>query len=310
MKIKSQNSGLSIGVDLGGTKIEVVGLNSHGLVRDRRRIETPQGSYGGTVQAIVNLIHEIERGLGEEGTVGIGIPGVISAESGLVKNANSTWLNDHPLGEDLSAALGRPIRIANDANCFALSEATDGAAEGAQVVFGVILGTGVGGGLVVNRQIVAGANLIAGEWGHNPLPWPGLEETPGLKCYCGLQGCIETYLSGPGMTKAYKALAGAKKSPDQIAALANKGDGKAVQVLHEYENRLARALATIINVVDPDVIVLGGGLSNLRNLYQRVPDIWGQYVFSDTVRTELLPAEYGDSSGVRGAAWLWSAKDN
>ena len=224
-----------------------------------------------------------------------------------MKNANSTWLIDHPLEEDLAAALGRPIRIANDANCFALSEAIAGAGAGASVVFGVILGTGVGGGLVVNQKINAGANLIGGEWGHNSLPWPTAKELPGPKCYCGLNGCIETYLSGPAMSREYQASAGTTRSPDEIARLSEQGDDQATQIIYAYENRLARALATIVNIIDPDVIVLGGGLSNIASLYHKVPNIWQQYIFSDVVHTVLAPAEYGDSSGVRGAAWLWSS---
>jgi fructokinase len=237
--------------------------------------------------------------------VGVGIPGAISPATGLIKNANSTWLIGHPLAEDLARALSRPVRLANDANCFALSEATDGAAAGAAVVFGVIIGTGTGGGLVVNGRLVAGANAIAGEWGHNPLPSPEDDERPGPPCYCGRSGCIETFLSGPALARNYSALGGEHVSAAEVASRAEAGDRRAIQCLDRYERRFARAIASIINVVDPDVIVLGGGLSNISRLYANIPRLWPPHVFSDRVDTQLVRAKHGDASGVRGAAWLW-----
>ena len=237
--------------------------------------------------------------------MGVGIPGAISPATGLIKNANSTWLNGRPLADDLSRALGRPVRLANDANCFALSEATDGAAAGAAVVFGVIIGTGTGGGLVVNGRVVVGANAIAGEWGHNPLPSPEDDERPGRACYCGRSGCIETFLSGPALARDYIALGGDDLSAAEVASRAGGGDPRAIECLERYERRFARAIASIINVVDPDVIVLGGGLSNISRLYANIPLLWAPHVFSDRVDTQLVRAKHGDASGVRGAAWLW-----
>jgi fructokinase len=241
----------------------------------------------------------------QTGTIGIGIPGAISRTTGLVKNANSTWLIGRPLDRDLEAALERPVRVSNDANCFALSEATDGAATGAQTVFGVILGTGTGGGVVVNGRVLEGRNRIAGEWGHNPLPWPQEGELPGPRCYCGRSGCIETFLSGPGFAASYQQLSNRYTEATEVVRLAYEGDAKAAWALDLYESRLARALAGIINVLDPDVIVLGGGLSNIGRLYTRVPALWKRFVFSDSSDTPLVAARHGDSSGVRGAAWLW-----
>lgn len=296
---------LRIGVDVGGTKIDIIGLGKGGVVRDRKRVSTPQGSYPGTVRAIVDLVHDLEQNLGMEGSIGIGIPGVISAQTGLVKNANSTWLIGHPLDKDVATALGRPVRLANDANCFALSEAVDGSGAGKDVVFGIILGTGVGGGLVVRRQIVPGRNLIAGEWGHLSLPWPEPDEYPGEACYCGLRGCIETFLSGPTLTRAYHSITGETHSVADMAVLAGQGDAQAEELLAKYEQRLAKALALVLNTVDPDVIILGGGLSQLERLYENVPPKLVEYAFSDTIETKILPAEHGDASGVRGAAWLW-----
>lgn len=295
---------LRIGVDVGGTKIEAVGLNSDGLVRDRRRIPTPTGSYSGTVQAIVNLVRDMERELGEEGTVGVGIPGIVSADTGMVKNANSTWLNGHPLDRELASALGRPVKVANDANCFALSEAIDGAGAGAEVVFGVILGTGVGAGVVVNGRPLSGVNDIAGEWGHNPLPQPQPDELPGPNCYCGRRGCVESFLSGRALAGQYKAATGKTQPASEVALRAQSGDAVAENLLKLYCDRLARSLAVVINILDPQIIVLGGGLSNIRRLYDDVPQLWPQYVFSDQVHTTLAPAMHGDASGVRGAAWL------
>jgi fructokinase len=298
-------AGFRIGIDLGGTKIEGAALDRDGAVCARRRVATPAGDYAGTVAAVAELVRGIETALGARTTVGIGIPGTLTTRTGLVKNANSTWLIGRPLGRDLEAALGRPVRLANDANCFALSEASDGAAAGCQTVFGVILGTGVGGGLVIDGQILVGANAIAGEWGHNPLPWPGPDELPGPPCYCGRSGCIETFLSGPGLAADHRRHGGDDRDCPAIAASAEAGDPKCQTTLERYAERLARALATVINIFDPDAIVLGGGLSAIDALYESVPRLWKPFVFSDEVATRLLPPRYGDSSGVRGAAWLW-----
>jgi fructokinase len=295
---------MRIGVDLGGTKIEAIAIDGPNEVL-RRRVATPRGDYAATLTAVRNLVDAIEREVGTTCTVGIGIPGAISAVTGLVKNANSTWLIGHPLDRDLERALGRPLRVSNDANCFALSEATDGAAQGAAIVFGVILGTGTGGGVVVNGRVIEGRHRIAGEWGHNPLPWPQNGEHPGPPCYCGRTGCIETFLSGPGLTETYVAIAGRRADAAEIAAMAESGDANADEALTIYESRLARALASIINVLDPDVIVLGGGVSNIVRLYGRVPPMLKPFVFSDSADTPIVAARHGDSSGVRGAAWLW-----
>jgi fructokinase len=298
----SDSHSLRIGIDLGGTKTEAIALDRvSGAELARKRVATEKGSYDGTLRTVKELVEGIEAELGREGSVGIGIPGTISPKTGLVKNANSTWLIGKPFDKDLEAALGRPVRLANDADCFALSEATDGAGKGAETVFGVILGTGVGGGLVVHGRLVRGPNAVAGEWGHNPLPWPGRDEQPGHYCYCGKTGCIETFLSGPALERDF----GEGVSAAEIARMAEQGDDKAEGVLSRYEDRLARGLATIINVFDPYVIVLGGGVGNIARLYRNVPRLWGEYVFSDAVATRLLPPVHGDSSGVRGAAWLW-----
>jgi fructokinase len=296
-----------IGVDLGGAKIEAVALAADGTIAVRRRITTPRHDYRGTLTAIASLVRAIELEIHEGASVGIGMPGAISPATGLVKNANSTWLNGQPLSEDLSALLDRPLRFANDANCFALSEASDGAAAGAACVFGVIVGTGTGGGVVINGQPLTGPNAIAGEWGHNGLPRPRLDEVPGPVCYCGQRGCIETYLSGPGLARDHEAATGATLDPAEIARRAEAGDPAAVATFDRYEDRMARALAGVINVLDPDVIVLGGGMSNVARLYEQVPARWPAYVFSDRVVTRLVPPRHGDSSGVRGAAWLWPA---
>jgi len=295
---------LRIGVDLGGTKIEAVALDEQGRERLRRRVPTPRGDYEATVQAVVDLVVGIEREAGEIAGVGVGMPGAISPATGLVKNANSVWLNGKPLSRDLAARLGRPVWFANDANCFALSEARDGAGAGARVVFGVILGTGTGGGIVVDGRILTGPNAIAGEWGHNPMPWPTPEEWPGPSCYCGRSGCIETFLSGPGLSGDHEKRTGERLSPEEIARRAETGDRAAVESLSRYEERLARALASVLNVLDPDVVVLGGGLSNLVQLYEAVPARWGRWVFSDRVDTRILPPRHGAASGARGAAWL------
>jgi len=296
---------LRIGVDLGGTKIEVIALTEDGREQFRQRVPTPAGDYVVTLRAVAELVRAMERELGEPSSVGIGTPGAISRATGLLKNANSTCLNGRPVKQDLETLLGRDVRIANDANCFALSEATDGAARDAEVVFGVILGTGVGGGIVVARRLLVGANAIAGEWGHNPLPLPREQELPLPDCYCGRQGCIETYLSGPGMAALHAAATGTVLSPPEIVARAAAGDECAECTLQLYEDRLARSLANVINILDPDMIVLGGGMSNIDRLYTNVPRLWQRHLFSDRVDTKLARNHHGDSSGVRGAAWLW-----
>jgi fructokinase len=295
---------LALGIDLGGTKIEIIALAESGAVLLRRRRQSPRDSYEKTLDAVRDLVLAAEAELRAEGTVGFGTPGAISPATGLLKNSNSTWLNGRPLDRDLARHLERPIALANDADCLAVSEATDGAAAGAPSVFAVILGTGVGGGLAIHGRVLSGPNAIAGEWGHNPLPWPEPSELPGPPCYCGLNGCIETWLSGPGLARDYRAATGIARESPAIVAAAAEGDAAAEAALCRYEDRLARGLATVINIVDPVTIVLGGGVSNLGRLYARVPAIWQRYVFSDTLRTRLLPPMHGDSSGVRGAAWL------
>lgn len=296
---------MRIGIDLGGTKIEGIALDRDGREVGRERVPTPRGDYDGTITAIADVVGRLEARHGGPASVGVGIPGVISPRTGLVKNANSTWLIGRAFDEDLAAALRRPVRTANDANCFALSEATDGAGAGRPVVFGVILGTGVGGGVVVHGRIVEGANRIAGEWGHNPLPWPAEDERPGPPCYCGRAGCIETFLSGPGLARDHAGDSRQVNDAAAIAGLAADGEAAAAATMARYSNRLARALASVINLLDPDVIVLGGGLSQIDALYAEVPAQWGEYVFSDTVVTRLAHARHGAASGVRGAAWLW-----
>jgi fructokinase len=299
------NPTVRIGVDLGGTKIEAIALDPSGQVVARRRVATPRGDYDATVRAIAELVRVLEAELGETGSVAMGMPGAISPVSGLVKNANSTWLIGRPLDRDLRVALGRDVRLANDANCFALSEATDGAAAGARVVFGVIVGTGCGGGIVVDGHVLTGPNAIAGEWGHNPLPWAEGGELPGPPCYCGQRGCIETFLSGPGLARDYGTLGGDGLSAEDIVSRAADGDADAKAALRRYESRMARALASVANLLDPDVIVLGGGMSNVTCLYENVPRLWGRWAFSDRLDTRLVAPLHGDSSGVRGAAWLW-----
>jgi fructokinase len=296
---------MQIGIDLGGTKIEALALAADPPVGARRRVPTPR-DYSGTLDTIARLVAELESEAGRQGTVGIGIPGVVTRATGLVKNANSTWLIGRPLQADLEARLARPIRVANDANCFALSEAIDGGGRGFDTVFGVILGTGVGGGIAIRQRIHDGPNQIAGEWGHNPLPWMTDEERASApECYCGKRGCIETFLSGPGFELDYARLAGTKLSSQKIVQAASGGDAHAVQALRRYEDRLARGLAAVINVIDPDAVVLGGGMSNLPDLAPAASGLLPRYVFSDTVLTKVLPNVHGDSSGVRGAAWLW-----
>jgi fructokinase len=300
---------LRIGIDLGGTKIEIAALDAAGEMRLRRRVATPADDYAGTLAALVALVEAADRELGAKGRVGIATPGSESLRTGRMRNANSTCLNGQPLRQDLERRLGREVRIANDANCFALSEAVDGAAQGARVVFGVILGTGVGGGVVVDGRVLTGANGIAGEWGHNPLPLPAAHDHPLPLCYCGRRGCIETYLSGPGLGADHAAVSGERFDAEEIARRADAGDAACDATLARYEARLARSLAAVINLLDPDVIVLGGGLSNVARLHASVPRLWGEHVFSDEVRTRLVPARHGDSSGVRGAAWLWNDAD-
>lgn len=296
---------MRIGVDLGGTKIEVAVLDDSGGTAFRHRRPTPQGDYRATVAAVAALVGLAESETGSRGNVGIGIPGTISPATSRVKNANSTWLNGQPLDKDLEEALQRPVQIANDANCFALSEALDGAAAGLRSVFGVILGTGVGGGLVLDGQLLTGANAIAGEWGHNPLPWPGAAEFPGPECWCGKRGCIESWLSGPALSRQHRERTGTALDASEVGKLATDGDASAAQSMNRYEERLARALAHVVNLLDPEAIVLGGGLSNMPRLYENLPELWGEWIFSDRVATRILPPRHGDSSGVRGAAMLW-----
>jgi len=309
---------MRIGIDLGGTKIEALALGQNGRERARWRIPTPrlgdaEASYHAIVDGIAGLVRGIEQELGERGTVGVGIPGAISLATGLVKNANTTCLIGHPLDRDLGRALGRTVRLENDANCFALSEASDGAAAGAGTVFGVILGTGVGGGIVVRGKALGGRNAIAGEWGHNPLPWATVDERPGGRfcrpCYCGQAGCIETFLSGPNLAADHLAATGEATATHDIVARAEQGEPAASATMARYVDRLARGLATVINVIDPHAIVLGGGLSNIALLYDAVPKAWSRWTFSDHLDTPLVPPKHGDSSGVRGAAWLWSPEE-
>ncbi|BDG02979.1 ROK family protein [Anaeromyxobacter oryzae] len=296
---------MRIGVDMGGTKIEAVALDESGRPLLRRRVPTPRDDYGATLGAIAGLVRELELAVGEPGTVGVGIPGALSPATGLVKNSNATWIVGRPLDRDLAARLGRPVRLANDANCFALSEATDGAGRGAVVVFGVILGTGCGGGVVVRGQVLTGRNAIAGEWGHNPLPWAGEGEWPGPPCHCGRRGCVEGFVSGTGLERDFREATGEAAGAREIVARAAAGDGAAEGAVGRLEDRLARALAAVVNLLDPDVIVLGGGLSNVARLYETVPGLWARWIFSDRVDTPLLPPVHGDASGARGAAWLW-----
>jgi fructokinase len=296
---------LRIGVDIGGSKIEIAALGEDGAERLRRRIATPHRGYGAALAELAELVVAAERALGEPARVGIGLPGAISPRTGLVKNAYATPFNGQPLKRDLERLLDRELRFENDANCFALSEATDGAARGQRLVFGAILGTGTGGGIVLEGRILGGANAIGGEWGHNPLPWMAPDEYPGPRCYCGRSGCIERFVSGPALAADHASATGQHLEPAAIAARAADGDRECAQTLQRYERRLARALAHVINLLDPDVIVLGGGLSQIPSLYANVPGLWTQYAYSDTVDTSLVRAAHGDASGVRGAAWLW-----
>ncbi len=297
--------GLRLGVDLGGTKIEILALDAGGRERFRKRVATPRGHYEATLAAIVALVDEAEAALGATGTVGVGTPGSISRATGRLRGSNSVCLNGQPIRADLERLLAREVRITNDANCFALSEASDGAGRGAGVVFGAILGTGVGAGIVVRGRVLDGPNGIAGEWGHNPLPWPRDDERPGPACFCGRRGCIETFLSGPGLERDHLAANGEPLTAHEIVARAAIGDAACAATLARYEERLGRALAHVVNLLDPDVIVLGGGLSNADSLYAGVPALWGPWVFCDRVDTRLARHVHGDASGARGAAWLW-----
>ena len=316
---------MRIGIDLGGTKIEGLALHADGRELARLRVATPRDDYDATLSAIRQMVHTLEARTGQTATVGLGIPGAIDPDSGMVKNANSTWLITRPLAIDLEAMLGRPVRIANDANCFVASEAADGAAAGAEVVFGVIVGTGTGAGVMVHGQLLTGRHAIAGEWGHNPLPWADADEWPGPPCYCGRSGCIETFLSGPGLATDHRLSTGDAIDAIDIVRRAGAGESASQATLARYERRMAKALASIINVLDPDVIVLGGGMSNIGRLYANVPRLWDQYVFGATsapstspppeaaptrVRTLLVAARHGDSSGVRGAARLWPENED
>jgi fructokinase len=300
---------MRIGIDLGGTKIEGIVLDAEGSEKARLRTETPEGSYEQGVEAIVAVVRELESRIGATCSVGVAHPGAISPATGLIKNANSTRLNGHPLDKDLERLLGRPVRLQNDANCFAVSEASDGAAAGCGIVFGVILGTGVGGGVVIDGRPLTGAQAIAGEWGHTPLPQPRDDERPGPRCYCGRIGCVETWLSGPRLQAEFERHTGRTLRATEIAEAAEAGHRRAAEHIELYCDRLARSLSVVINILDPHAIVLGGGLSKIRQLYTRVPELWKQYVFSEPelIVTRLLPPRFGDSSGVRGAAWLWPA---
>jgi fructokinase len=297
-----------IGVDLGGTKIEVIALDDNGATVLKRRVKTPMGDYAGTVRTIVDLASSAQSQIGASATVGIATPGAVSPQSGLLRNSNSVVLNGKPLDRDIANALGQPVRLENDANCLAISEAVDGAGAGCGVVFGAILGTGVGGGIVIQKQVITGLNRIGGEWGHNPLPWATESERLGHRCYCGKHGCIETFLSGAGLTREYFSLSQKEFPAEQIAAAEEAGEPYAVRTLTTYKHRLARSLAALVNILDPDVIVLGGGISNINYLYDGLPELIGQHAFSDGIRTRVVRAAHGDSSGVRGAAWLWPIK--
>ncbi len=296
---------MRIGIDLGGTKIEALALSADGQELRRIRVPTPRQDYAETLNAIVRLVHTLETDLGRQGTVGVGIPGTIMRPSGLVKNANSTWINGRPLEGDLSIALAREVRCENDANCLALSEATDGSGAGYRVVFAVILGTGCGGGLAIDGRVHEGRHSVAGEWGHNSLPWPRAGEFPGPACYCGKSGCIETWISGTALSKDYERSTGSPLSGQQVAEAADRGDQQAAAAIQRLEDRIARGFASLVNVIDPDVIVIGGGLSQLAGIYRNVPPLLEKYGFGGGIHTPLVSALHGDSSGVRGAAWLW-----
>ena len=298
-------AGMRIGIDLGGTKIEALAIDKGGKELLRYRVPTPREDYAGTIAAMAGLVKRIEDETGQVATVGAGIPGSVSRRTGLIKNANSTWLNGMPFDRDLSAAMGREVRVANDANCLAVSEATDGAAAGQGVVFAVIVGTGCGGGVALNGHVHAGINGVGGEWGHNPLPWAKPEEYPGAVCYCGKRGCLETWISGTGVAREFLEVTGKAKSSPEIMAGCEAGDPECVAAVERLEDRIARALAHVINILDPDVFVFGGGLSKVERIYREVPRLLPKYTFGAEAETPLLQAKYGDSSGVRGAAWLW-----
>jgi fructokinase len=296
---------MRIGIDLGGTKIEALAIDRSGAELLRYRVATPREDYAGTIAAMVGLVRRIESELGAVGTVGAGIPGSVSRRTGLIKNANSTWLNGQPLLRDLSAAMGREVRVANDANCLAVSEATDGAAAGRRVVFAVILGTGCGGGVALDGKVHAGINGVGGEWGHDTLPWSRAEEFPGPDCYCGKRGCLETWISGTGLARDFLEVSGRALGGPEIISACEGGDADAIAAVERWEDRLARGLALIVNVLDPDVFVFGGGLSKVERMYREVPRLLPKYVFGGEAETPLVQAKFGDSSGVRGAAWLW-----
>ncbi len=293
------------GIDLGGTKIEIVMLGDGGQILFEKRIPTPAPDYRATLEALRDLVEEADRAAGARASVGMGTPGSISPTTGLLRNSNSVWMNGKPLAKDVEAIMDRPVRLANDANCFALSEATDGAGQGAHSVFGVIIGTGCGGGVVIAGELVDGANGIGGEWGHNPLPWPDVTEVPGPKCWCGLRGCQETWLSGPGLARDHLAVSGQTLKAEEIVERAEAGDEASRATLQRHAGRLGRGLAAVCNLLDPEVIVLGGGLSNMPHLYNDLPRLMEPFIFSDHVTTKILPPVHGDASGVRGAAWLW-----
>jgi fructokinase len=299
-----RRSRVRIGIDLGGTKTEALALDHFGKELARVRIDSPQRDYDATIAAMVAVVQQLETQTGQHGTVGAGIPGSIRA-NGLVKNANSTWLNGRPLPEDLSEALGREVRVANDANCLAVSEATDGAAKGRRVVFGVILGTGAGGGIAINGQVHAGPNGVAGEWGHNPLPLPNANEMPGPLCYCGRRGCMEMWVSGTGVARDHREVSGEALTTRQIAERWQSGDPASSATMQRFLGRLARGLANVVNILDPDLIVIGGGVSRVDRIYAELPGLIRPYVFGNDFDTPIVPAQFGDSSGVRGAAWLW-----
>lgn len=296
---------MRIGIDLGGTKIEAIALDDRGVELGRRRMPTPRFDYDGSVRAIVDLVTYLEAETGRRGTVGVGMPGALSRVTGMVKNANSVWLNDRPFDRDLAAALDRPVRCTNDANCLAVSEATDGAAAGAGVVFAVIVGTGTGAGVAIGGRVHDGPNAVGGEWGHNPLPWAHEDEIPAPDCYCGKKGCLEVWVSGTGMMGDFRRSTGRELSGAEIVAAASAGDLEAEAALTRYEGRLARGLAHVVNILDPDVIVLGGGMSNVARIYDTVPALLSAHVFGGECSTPVRPPMHGDSSGVRGAAWLW-----
>ncbi len=298
---------IQIGIDLGGTKIEIIAVDDRGDILVRERRDTPDNNYKKIVQVTADLVNKVEGLLGEKGTVGVALPGALSLATGKIKNSNTTCMIGQAFDKDLGETLNRVIRVNNDANCFTLSEVIDGAAVGAEIVFGVILGTGVGGGIAIDGKIINGTNSIAGEWGHNPLPWPKEYELPGPDCYCGKQGCIETFLSGPGLMHDHEVSTNEKLEPVEIVQQSRGGNKTSISTMGRYYDRLARSLASIINVIDPDVIVLGGGLSNIEEIYEKIPELWEQYVFSDRVDTKIIPAKQGDSSGVRGASWLWDS---